>query len=176
MIASILAFSVRARWLIVLLTASIAGIGAWQLSILPIDAVPDITNKQVQINTAAAALGPVEMEKRVDRDSPVRIAGVESTRSLSRNGFSQVTVIFKESADLISCASRWRNAWVRSNPGLPENAQPQMGPISTGLGEIYMYTVDIRPPQRQGCAHRRRQTRLAKRRQLLDRQRRAPGR
>src|SRR2546430_15508186 len=95
----LLALSVRARWFVVVVTTLLAGYGFYQLSVLPIDATPDITNKQVQINTMASALGPVEVEKRVT--FPIEtalsgLAGVESTRSFSRNGFSQVTAIFTE--------------------------------------------------------------------------------
>ncbi|HEY3654636.1 MAG TPA: CusA/CzcA family heavy metal efflux RND transporter [Steroidobacteraceae bacterium] len=154
MITAILAFSVRGRWIIVLLAVLIAGVGAWQLSILPIDALPDITNKQVQINTVASTLGPVEIEKRVT--FPIEtalsgLAGVESTRSFSRNGFSQVTVIFKESANLYFMRQQVAERLAQAKGSLPDNAQPQMGPVSTGLGEIYMYTVEFVHPQGKGA-------------------------
>ncbi|WP_426015007.1 efflux RND transporter permease subunit [Caulobacter sp. DWR2-3-1b2] len=103
MIDRILAFSVRARWLVLVLVAIISAFGAWQLFKLPIDVISDITNKQVQINTVIPRLGPVEVEKRVTfqiKTALSGLAGVESTRSFSRNGFSQVTAVFKESTDL----------------------------------------------------------------------------
>ena len=103
MIHSILQGAVRLRWMVLFVTAVVAVIGAWQLNLLPIHVTPDITNKQVQINTVVPTLSPVEIEKRVTYPIETALAGlngVESTRSFSRNGFSQVTVIFKESANL----------------------------------------------------------------------------
>src|SRR5258706_1309279 len=129
MIDRILAASVRSRWLVVFITAVVAAYGAWQLSILPIDALPDITNKQVQINTAMPTLGPEEIEKRVT--FPIEtalsgLAGVESTRSFSRNGFSQVTAIFKESADLYFMRQQVSERLTQARPSLPAGAEPQM--------------------------------------------------
>jgi cobalt-zinc-cadmium resistance protein CzcA len=154
MIDRILAHSVRARWLVVLVTAVVAAYGLWQLAILPIDALPDITNKQVQINTAVPTLGPEEIEKRVT--FPIEtalsgLAGVESTRSFSRNGFSQVTAIFKESANLYFMRQQVSERLGQARPSLPEGAEPQMGPVSTGLGEIFMYTVEYANPNGQGA-------------------------
>src|SRR4051794_3205261 len=103
MISRILAFSIARRWMVVLLSVVLAAIGAWSLTRLPIDAVPDITNKQVQINTTAFALSPVEIEKQVTfriETALAGIAGLENTRSISRNGFSQVTAIFSETTDI----------------------------------------------------------------------------
>lgn len=154
MITSILSFAVRARSLIVLLTAVLAGWGLWQLFLLPIDALPDITNKQVQINTVAPALGPVEVEKRVT--FPIEtalsgLAGVESTRSFSRNGFSQVTAIFSESADLYFMRQRVAERLAQARPNLPAGVEPQMGPVSTGLGEVFMYSVEYAHPTAKGA-------------------------
>ena len=154
MISRILSFSVRARWLVVALTAIVAVYGFWQLSILPIDALPDITNKQVQINTVVPTLNPVEIEKRVT--FPIEtalsgLAGVESTRSFSRNGFSQVTAIFEESADLYFMRQQVAERLTQARPNLPAGAEPQMGPVSTGLGEIYMYTVEFEHPDGKGA-------------------------
>jgi len=154
MIDRILTFSVRARWLVIFLTTLVAAYGLWQIAILPIDALPDITNKQVQINTAVPTLGPVEVEKRVT--FPIEtalsgLAGVESTRSFSRNGFSQVTAIFKESADLYFMRQQVTERLSQAKPSLPEGAEPQMGPVSTGLGEIFMYTVEYANPNGKGA-------------------------
>jgi cobalt-zinc-cadmium resistance protein CzcA len=154
MIDRILSFAVRARWLVVFLTAVVAAYGLWQISILPIDALPDITNKQVQINTVVPTLGPEEIEKRAT--FPIEtalsgLAGVESTRSFSRNGFSQVTVIFKESADLYFMRQQVSERLSQAKPNLPEGAEPQMGPVSTGLGEIFMYTVEFSHPDGNGA-------------------------
>ena len=154
MIDFILGFSVRARWMVVILTGIVAVAGFWQLSRLPIDALPDITNKQVQINTVAPTLGPEEVEKRVT--FPIEtalsgLAGVESTRSFSRNGFSQVTAIFKESADLYFMRQQVTERLAQARPGLPVGAEPQMGPVSTGLGEVFMYTVEFVHPDGKGA-------------------------
>jgi cobalt-zinc-cadmium resistance protein CzcA len=103
MISRILAFSIQRRWLVVLFSLGAIVLGAWSLTRLPIDAVPDITNKQVQVNTTAPALSPAEIEKQVTIRIETALAGIpglESTRSLSRNGFSQVTAIFKEKTDI----------------------------------------------------------------------------
>ncbi|WP_059414355.1 CusA/CzcA family heavy metal efflux RND transporter [Cupriavidus basilensis] len=154
MIGSILSGSVRYRWLVLFLTIVIAVIGAWQLKLLPIDVTPDITNKQVQINTVVPTLSPVEVEKRVTYPIETAIAGlngVESTRSMSRNGFSQVTVIFKESANLYFMRQQVSERLVQARPGLPVGAEPQMGPVSTGLGEVFHYSVEYQYPDGQGA-------------------------
>ncbi|MEY4762106.1 MAG: hypothetical protein RLZZ200_1962 [Pseudomonadota bacterium] len=150
MIDRILNFSVRSRWVVVVLAAIVGGLGLWQLLNLHIDALPDITNKQVQINTSVPTLGPVEVERRVT--FPIEtalsgLAGVESTRSFSRNGFSQVTAIFKESADLYFMRQQVTERLAQARASLPDGAEPQMGPVSTGLGEIFMYTVGFAPKE-----------------------------
>lgn len=154
MIGRILSGSVHARWLVLFLTAVVAGIGAWQLNLLPIDVTPDITNKQVQINTVTPTLSPVEVEKRVT--FPIETAlsglkGVESTRSFSRNGFSQVTVVFDESADLYFMRQQVSERLDQARSGLPEGAEPQMGPVSTGLGEVFHYSVEFEHPDGKGA-------------------------
>src|SRR3546814_16774749 len=103
MIARLIALSVRARWMVLFLFLAVAALGTWQLFKLPIDAVPDITSNQVQINTVDPRLSPVEIEKLVTYPVEISLAGItglETTRSLSRNGFSQVTAIFSESTAL----------------------------------------------------------------------------
>jgi cobalt-zinc-cadmium resistance protein CzcA len=154
MIDSILTGSVRSRWLILFLTMVVAVIGAWQLNLLPIDVTPDITNKQVQINTVVPTLSPVEVEKRVT--FPIETAlsglnGVENVRSFSRNGFSQVTAIFKESADLYFMRQQVAERLARALPDLPEGATPLMGPVSTGLGEVFHYSVEYTHPDGKGA-------------------------
>jgi cobalt-zinc-cadmium resistance protein CzcA len=154
MIGRILAGSVRARWLVIFLTAVIAGLGAWQLTLLPIDVTPDITNKQVQINTIVPTLSPIEVEKRVT--FPIETAlsglkGVESTRSISRNGFSQVTAVFDEGADLYFMRQQVRERLDQARPNLPDTVEPQMGPVSTGLGEIFHYDVEFEHPGGKGA-------------------------
>ena len=103
MLERIIRFAIEHRLLVVLLTLAAAGLGGYALQRLPIDAVPDITNKQVQINTEAAALSPVEIEKQVTFPIETALAGIpglEYTRSLSRNGFSQVTAVFRDHMDI----------------------------------------------------------------------------
>jgi cobalt-zinc-cadmium resistance protein CzcA len=154
MINWILTHSVRGRWLVVFMIGAIAVYGLWELFKLPIDALPDITNKQVQINTLAPGLGPVEVERRVTfqiETALAGIAGVESTRSFSRNGFSQVTAIFKESADLYSMRQRVAERLAEARTNLPDSAEPRMGPVSTGLGEIFMYSVEFTHPGGRGA-------------------------
>ena len=146
---SILAFSLRYRVLIVLLTAAVAGFGAFSLSHLAIDAVPDITNKQVQVMTEAAAFSPIEMEQQVTYPLETALAGIpglETTRSLSRNGFSQITAVFTESTDIYFARQQVGERIERARQSLPEGAVPRLGAISTGLGEIYMWTVEFQHP------------------------------
>ena len=103
MVGRILAFSVRRRWLVVLVTLAAAIVGAWSASRLPIDAVPDVTNVQVQVNAIAPALTPIEIEKQVTFPVETALAGIpglDSTRSFSRNGFAQVTAVFTDRTDI----------------------------------------------------------------------------
>jgi cobalt-zinc-cadmium resistance protein CzcA len=154
MLNNLIALSVRARWAVVLFFALIAGIGAWQLSKLPIDAVPDITNKQVQINTIDPGLSPIEIEKRVTFPVETALAGIpglETTRSLSRNGFSQVTAIFTEGTDLYFARQQVSERLTQARDSLPEGTQPQVGPVTTGLGEVFMYAVDYSHPGGKGA-------------------------
>jgi len=155
MIASIMALCVRARWAVLLVFLAIAGIGVWQLTRLPIDAVPDITNKQVQINTVDRGLSPVEMEKLVTYPIETALAGIsglETTRSLSRNGFSQVTAIFADSTDLYFARQQVGERLAQAQQSLPQGVQPQIGPVTTGLGEVVMYTVGYAHPDGKGAA------------------------
>jgi len=147
-IARILDFSVAQRWLVVLLVAAAAGFGLRSLQSLPIDAVPDITNNQVQINTVAPALSPVEVEKQVTFPVETALAGIKglrSTRSLSRNGFSQVVAIFRDDVDIYHARQQVLERLSDAREALPEGAEPRMGPISTGLGEVTMWTIDWAP-------------------------------
>jgi cobalt-zinc-cadmium resistance protein CzcA len=150
MIERVLAFSVRRRWFVVLVTLIAAAAGLWSLVRLPIDAVPDITNKQVQINTLAPALSPTDVEKQVTfpvETSLAGIRGLEYTRSISRNAFSQVTAVFSESTDIYFARQQIGERLAEARRSLPPGIDPRMGPISTGLGEIYMWTVRYRPPE-----------------------------
>ncbi len=152
MIAPILDFAVRQRWLVVLLVAAAAGFGLRALQSLPIDAVPDITNNQVQINTLAPALSPIEVEKQVTFPVETALAGIrglQSTRSLSRNGFSQVVAIFRDEVDIYYARQQVLERLTEARELLPPGVEPRMGPISTGLGEITMWTLDW-APRREG--------------------------
>ncbi|MES2290938.1 MAG: CusA/CzcA family heavy metal efflux RND transporter [Pseudomonadota bacterium] len=154
MIASLMALSVRARWTVLFLFIAIAGLGIWQLTKLPIDAVPDITNKQVQINTIDPRLSPVEIEKLVTYPVEISLAGIpglETTRSVSRNGFSQVTAIFSDSTDLYFARQQVGERLRQATDKLPDGVQPQVGPVTTGLGEVVMYTVGYANPDGVGA-------------------------
>src|SRR5262245_8826272 len=148
MIERVLAFSVRRRWLVVVATLIAAATCIWSLLRLPIDAVPDITNNQVQINTLAPALSPVDVEKQVTFPVETALAGIpglEYTRSISRNGFSQVTAVFTDRTDIYFARQQVGERLVEARRWLPPGVGPRMGPIATGLGEIYMWTVGFAP-------------------------------
>jgi heavy metal efflux system protein len=148
MISRILALSIQHRWVVVLLSLGAVALGVWSMTRLPIDAVPDITNKQVQVNTTALALSPVEIEKQVTfriENALAGIPGLDNTRSISRNGFSQVTAVFTEKTDIYFARQQVNERLLELRPQLPPGVEPKMGPISTGLGEIYMWTVTFAP-------------------------------
>ncbi|GGN45704.1 cation transporter [Novosphingobium indicum] len=154
MIASLIALAVRTRWAVLFIFLAVAGLGIWQLTKLPIDAVPDITSNQVQINTVDPRLSPVEIEKLVTYPVEISLAGIpglETTRSISRNGFSQVTAIFSESTDLYFARQQVGERLRQATENLPDGVQPQIGPVTTGLGEIVMYTVGYTNPDGKGA-------------------------
>jgi len=152
-LAGVLRLSIRQRWLVVLATLGLAAVGAWDLGRVPIDAVPDITNVQVQVNTVIEALSPTEVEQQVTvplESAMNGIPGVERVRSLSRYGLSQVTVVFRDGTNLYFArqlvSERLQQAREALGPGLGE---PVMGPIATGLGEVFMWTVEAKPGARR---------------------------
>src|ERR1700710_503793 len=154
MISRILALSIQYRWTVVVLSLCAVAFGAWSLTRLPIDAVPDITNKQVQVNTSALALSPAEIEKQVTFRIEIALAGIpglENTRSISRNGFSQVTAVFTEKTDIYFARQQVGERLLELRPHLPPGVEPKMGPISTGLGEIYMWTIGFVPEAQTGA-------------------------
>jgi cobalt-zinc-cadmium resistance protein CzcA len=154
MIERILGFSLHHRYLIALLTLAVAVFGMYSLKNLPIDAVPDITNNQVQINTVATAFSPMEVEKQVTFPIETALAGIpglEYTRSISRNGFSQVTAVFRDDVDIYFARAQVNERIAEAKETLPEGVDPKMGAISTGLGEIYMWTVEYEHPQGKGA-------------------------
>jgi heavy metal efflux system protein len=152
MFEKLILFSIKQRWLVLLLTLSMAAIGIFNYQRLPIDAVPDITNVQVQINTPAPGYSPLESEQRITFPVETVMAGLphlEQTRSLSRYGLSQVTVVFKDGTDIYFARQLVNERIQEAKSKLPAGIEPSMGPISTGLGEIVMWTVDAQPNARK---------------------------
>jgi len=144
MIESILRLAIERRFLFLSFILVIVGIGVWSYQKLPIDAVPDITNVQVQINTSAPGYSPLEAEQRITYPVETALAGLPKlshTRSLSRYGLSQVTVVFEEGTDIYFARNLINARLGAIKSVLPAGLEPEMGPISTGLGEIFMYTV-----------------------------------
>jgi cobalt-zinc-cadmium resistance protein CzcA len=145
MLERILRAAIAHRWLMMALTVVLIAVGGWSFSQLPIDATPDITNVQVQINTETPGYSPLESEQRVTYAVETAMAGLpqlDYTRSLSRYGLSQVTVAFKDGTDLYFARQQVAERLQQVRSQLPEGLDPQLGPIATGMGEIFMYTVD----------------------------------
>ena len=146
---SIIAFALRSRLLVIAMTGLLIGIGIWSMLRLPIDAVPDVTNVQVQINTNAPALSPLEVEQQITLPVELAMFGLpdlEEIRSLSKFGLSQVTIVFKEGTDLYFARQQVQERLQAATEEIPEGlGTPEMGPISTGLGEIFQYTIEAEP-------------------------------
>ncbi|MCP5324825.1 MAG: CusA/CzcA family heavy metal efflux RND transporter [Oceanospirillaceae bacterium] len=158
MIDALLKFSIARRWLVLFLVLVVAAIGLWNYQRLPIDAVPDITNVQVQINTEAPGYSPLEVEQRITYLVEVAIAGlpnVEETRSLSRYALSQVTVVFKDGTDIYFARNLINERLQQAKSQMPQGIEPGMGPVATGLGEIFHYAVhaDNKARQSNGQAY-----------------------
>ncbi|MFQ3167838.1 MAG: cobalt-zinc-cadmium resistance protein CzcA, partial [Limisphaerales bacterium] len=148
MIERILKYSVEHRHWVVALTLVAALFGAWSLSQLPIDAVPDITNKQVQINVEHPAFSTTDIERLVTFPLETALAGIpglEHTRSISRNGFCQVTAVFDDAVDIYFARQQINERLTAARESLPEGIRPRMGPITTGLGEVLMWAVEFEP-------------------------------
>lgn len=148
MLNAILRFSIERRYLIMSLMLALIGIGTWSYQHLPIDAVPDITNVQIQINTEAPGYSPLEAEQRITFPVETALYGLpalDHTRSLSRYGLSQVTVVFKEGTDIYHARNLIDERLSAIKGTLPPGLEPEMGPIATGLGEIFVYTVEAVP-------------------------------
>jgi cobalt-zinc-cadmium resistance protein CzcA len=148
MIDSILAFSIKQRWLVVLVVLGLAVFGAYNFTRLPIDAVPDITNVQVQVNTSALGYSPLEIEQRITFPVETAMGGLPRlsyTRSLSRYGLSQITVVFEDGTDIYFARQLVNERIQQVKDQLPTGIETSMGPISTGLGEIYQYVVEAKP-------------------------------
>ncbi len=148
----IVRFAIHRRWLMMVATLALIVVGIWSASRLPVDATPDITNVQVQINTNAPGYSPLESEQRVTYPIETALAGLpqlEYTRSLSRYGLSQVTVVFEDGTDIYFAREQVAQRLQQIRAQIPAGLEPEMGPISTGLGEIFMYTVDATPEARK---------------------------
>lgn len=148
MLESIIKLAITRRHLILVLTLFLMGLGAWSYQRLPIDAVPDITNVQVAVNTAAPGYTPLEVEQRITFVMENAMSGMPSlsyTRSVSRYGLSQVTVVFEEGTDIYFARQQVSERISAVVPQLPSGLVPTLGPIASGLGEIFMFTVDSLP-------------------------------
>ncbi|ABK50598.1 heavy metal efflux pump, CzcA family (plasmid) [Shewanella sp. ANA-3] len=148
MLESILRFSIKRKFLVLVMVIAVAGLGLWNFTKLPIDAVPDITNVQVMINTEAPGYTPLEIEQRVTFPLETALAGLPGltyTRSVSRYGLSQVVAIFSDETDVYFARQLVNERLSAARSELPLGLEPQLGPIATGLGEIFMFTVDALP-------------------------------
>ncbi|CAH0302127.1 Cobalt-zinc-cadmium resistance protein CzcA [Massilia sp. Bi118] len=147
MFQKLIELAIARRWLIVFAVFCLAGLGVYSYQRLPIDAVPDITNVQVQINTSAAGYSPLEVEQRITFPIETVMNGLprlEQTRSLSKYGLSQVTVVFKEGTDIYFARQLVSERLQEAKARLPANVEPSMGPTATGLGEIFYWTVETK--------------------------------
>src|SRR5918993_5345425 len=145
MLDHLVALSVRHRWSVLIAVAALAAFGAYNYRNLTIDAVPDITNVQVQINTEAPGFSPLEAEQRITFAIETAMGGLprlDYTRSVSRYGLSQVTVVFEDGTDIYFARQRVGERLQAAASQLPDGIEPTLGPVATGLGEIFMYTVD----------------------------------
>lgn len=150
----IVRFSLHYPVAIVLFTLLVAVYGIYSFTRLPIDAVPDITNNQVQINATLPGLSPTQVEKQITyviENALAGIPGLQMTRSLSRNAFSQVTAIFDDEVDIYFARQQINERLNEIRESLPPNAEVHMGPISTGLGEVYMWVIDYKHPGGKGA-------------------------
>jgi cobalt-zinc-cadmium resistance protein CzcA len=145
MLEKLIHFSISHRWVVVFAVLGMMALGIYNFNKLPIDAVPDITNVQVQINTEAPGYSPLEVEQRVTFPIETTLSGIpklDYTRSMSRYGLSQITVVFEDGTDIYFARQLLGERLSQIKSVLPQGLEPIMGPISTGLGEIYFYTVE----------------------------------
>lgn len=147
MMNKIIEFSVNKRWFVIIISLSLVLAGLWSFQHLSIDAVPDITNNQVQINTTVPGLAPEEIERLITFpvESSMRgIAGVEQVRSITRFGLSQVTIVFKDEVGIYLARQLVSERLQTVLKELPSGSESRIGPVTTGLGEIYQYVVDYK--------------------------------
>jgi heavy metal efflux system protein len=152
MLARIIGFSIRQRWFVLAVVALLCALGVYSATKLPIDALPDITNVQVQINTEAEGFSPLEAEQRITFPIETAISGIPKlayTRSISRYGLSQVTVVFEDGTDTYFARQLVNERIQSAKSQLPPGIEPQLGPLATGLGEIFMYAVEPKPGARK---------------------------
>ena len=152
LLEGVVRFAIAQRWLMLALTLALVALGTWSFTRLPIDATPDITNVQVQINTEAPGYSPLEAEQRVTFPVETAMAGLpglDYTRSISRYGLSQVTVAFEDGTDLYFARQQVGERLQQVRSQLPPGLEPQLGPVATGLGEIFMYTVEAKADARR---------------------------
>ena len=145
MLERIIRAAIAHRWLVLLLVLAVSALGVWSYGRLPIDAVPDITNVQVQVNSEAPGYSPLEAEQRVTfpiETALAGMAGMQYTRSISRYGLSQVTVVFEDGTDIYFARQQVSERLQQAASQLPAGVKPSLGPVATGLGEIFMYTVE----------------------------------
>ncbi|WP_066681568.1 efflux RND transporter permease subunit [Sphingomonas sp. CCH9-E2] len=148
MLERIIRLSIRQRWAVLIAAMLLIGIGIYSFGRLKVDAVPDITNVQVQVNTSAPGFSPMEAEQRITYPVETALAGLpglEFTRSVSRAGLSQVTVVFKDGTNIYFARQLVNERLQGAREALPPAVEPAMGPIATGLGEIFMYTLEAKP-------------------------------
>ena len=155
MLERILHFSIHHRWLVVVLTLIAAGVGAYALIDLPIDAVPDITGKGVVVTTGSAAFSPLEMEKRITLPLESALAGIPGlkyTSSFSRNGLSQITCYFEDDVEIYFARTLVSERLREAKETLPAGVEPKMGSVTTALGEVYIWALDFAHPDGKGAA------------------------
>ncbi|MGR6036465.1 MAG: efflux RND transporter permease subunit [Candidatus Nitrosoglobus sp.] len=152
MFERLLRFSIEQRWLVMLIILVLILLGIYNFQRLPIDAVPDITNLQVQINTAAPGYSPLETEELITFPVELAMLGaprLQETRSISKYGLSQVTVIFEEGTDIYFARQQISERIQQVKSELPYGIEPRVGPIATGLGEIVLWTLEATPGTRK---------------------------
>ncbi len=152
MLERLIRASISHRWLVMALTLVLVAVGVWSFRHLPIDVTPDITNVQVQINTAAPGYSPLEVEQRITFPVETAMAGLpkmESFRSFSRYGLSQITVVFKDGTDIYFARQQVAERLQQAKSQIPQGMEPMLGPIATGMGEIFSYTIDADPKARK---------------------------
>jgi cobalt-zinc-cadmium resistance protein CzcA len=152
MLEKIIRASINHRWLVMTLTLALIAVGVWSFRQLPIDVTPDITNVQVQINTSAPGYSPLETEQRITYPVETAMAGLPKMdyfRSLSRYGLSQITVVFKDGTDIYFARQQVAERLSQVKSQIPDGVEPTLGPIATGMGEIFNYTIDADPKARK---------------------------